>query len=229
MLRAVRALAGRYDEAARRLGAAEAARESVGAPLPSGERGDVERIGATLRGGAPRARVRRTAGAWAGEGRGQLDWPAAMKRIAEQPVTHVTHVTHVTSGHGSALGLPKVLRQGEVLVAQTAVPFGHSLPGIRHRTTGTVVVPDSVSANTSLTDRSTRVERPTVPARTCTPIATRSGRSRWPNGPWTARSAARSSASTSSRTLLLLISGLRVVPRTPGSPERAEKGGATTT
>lgn len=44
-----RALAGRYDEAARLLGAAEAARESVGTPLPPGERGDVERIGATLR------------------------------------------------------------------------------------------------------------------------------------------------------------------------------------
>ncbi|MFJ9108867.1 BTAD domain-containing putative transcriptional regulator [Streptomyces sp. NPDC102283] len=44
-----RALAGQYDEAARLLGAAEAARESVGSPLPPGERGDVERIGATLR------------------------------------------------------------------------------------------------------------------------------------------------------------------------------------
>ncbi len=149
-------------------------------------------------------RVRRTAGAWAGEGRGRLDWPAAMKRIAEQPMTHMMHMTHVTHGtsdHGSALGLPKVLRQSGVLIAQTAVPFGHSLPGIRHRTTATVVVPDSVSANSSFTDRSTRLGRPTVPARTCTPMATHSGRSRWPNGPWTARSAARtrSSASTSSQ------------------------------
>ncbi len=73
--------------------------------------------------------------------------------------------------------------------------------------------------------------QPTVPARTCTPIATRCGRSRWPSGPWTARSAARtrSSASTSSRTLLLRTSGLRSVPETPGSPERAVKGGAATT
>lgn len=101
------------------------------------------------------------------------------------------------------------------------------------RPTGTVVVPGGFGANTSFTDRYTRAERPTLPARTCTPIATRSGRSRWPNGPWAARSAARrrSSASTSSRTLLLRISGLRVVPGTPwpSRPERAEKGGAATT
>lgn len=73
--------------------------------------------------------------------------------------------------------------------------------------------------------------QPTVPARTCAPIATRCGRSRWPSGPWTARSAARtrSSASTSSRALLLRTSGLRFVPETPGSPERAVKGGAATT
>lgn len=152
-----------------------------------------------------------------------LDVPAAVKSIAEPPMTHVTHGT---SGHGSALGLSKVFRQGEVLVVQTAVPFGHCVPGIRHRTTGTVVVPDGISANTSFTDRSTRVERPTVPARTCTPIATRSGRSRWPNGPWAARSAARtrSSAGTSSRTLLLLISGLRVVPGTPRQPRTSREG-----
>ncbi|MBW4716739.1 BTAD domain-containing putative transcriptional regulator [Saccharothrix obliqua] len=43
------AIAGRSTEAARLLGAATAAREAVGAPLPPAERGDVERIGAVLR------------------------------------------------------------------------------------------------------------------------------------------------------------------------------------
>lgn len=41
-----RVLAGHADEAARLLGAATAARESAGAPLPPGERGDVDRIAA---------------------------------------------------------------------------------------------------------------------------------------------------------------------------------------
>lgn len=43
------ALAGRPDRAARLLGRATALRESVGAPLPAGERGDVERISASAR------------------------------------------------------------------------------------------------------------------------------------------------------------------------------------
>ncbi|WP_043624534.1 BTAD domain-containing putative transcriptional regulator [Nonomuraea candida] len=42
------ALGGRHGEAARLLGRAAALRESVGAPLPPGERGDVERITAAL-------------------------------------------------------------------------------------------------------------------------------------------------------------------------------------
>lgn len=37
-------LAGRHHQAARLLGAATAARESAGAPLPAAERGDVDRI-----------------------------------------------------------------------------------------------------------------------------------------------------------------------------------------
>lgn len=41
-------LAGRWSRAARLLGAADAARRSVGIPLPEGERGDVDRIGARL-------------------------------------------------------------------------------------------------------------------------------------------------------------------------------------
>ncbi|QFY09801.1 AfsR/SARP family transcriptional regulator [Nonomuraea phyllanthi] len=43
------ALAGRHDHAARLLGAASAARESVGAPLPPSERGDVNRITSAVR------------------------------------------------------------------------------------------------------------------------------------------------------------------------------------
>ncbi|GAA2213206.1 BTAD domain-containing putative transcriptional regulator [Nonomuraea monospora] len=43
------ALRGRPEEAARLLGRAAALRESVGAPLPRGERGDVDRITAALR------------------------------------------------------------------------------------------------------------------------------------------------------------------------------------
>ncbi|GGS73982.1 SARP family transcriptional regulator [Nonomuraea spiralis] len=43
-LAGARALGGRYAEAARLLGKAAALRESVGAPLPAGERGDVDRI-----------------------------------------------------------------------------------------------------------------------------------------------------------------------------------------
>ncbi|MEV0164997.1 BTAD domain-containing putative transcriptional regulator [Nonomuraea fuscirosea] len=42
-------LAGRHQEAARLLGEAAALRESVGAPLPPGERGDVERITARVK------------------------------------------------------------------------------------------------------------------------------------------------------------------------------------
>ncbi|MFD4831730.1 BTAD domain-containing putative transcriptional regulator [Streptomyces uncialis] len=41
-------LAGRWSRAARLLGAADAARRAVGIPLPQGERGDVDRIGARL-------------------------------------------------------------------------------------------------------------------------------------------------------------------------------------
>ena len=43
------ALAGQHEHAARLLGAAVAARESVGAPLPPAERGDVDRIAAAVR------------------------------------------------------------------------------------------------------------------------------------------------------------------------------------
>ncbi len=43
------ALAGEHDRAARLLGAAATARESVGTPLPGAERGDVDRITATAR------------------------------------------------------------------------------------------------------------------------------------------------------------------------------------
>ncbi|GIG67588.1 BTAD domain-containing putative transcriptional regulator [Phytomonospora endophytica] len=43
------ALAGEPTRAARLLGAAHAARDAVGAPLPQGERGDVDRIGAAVR------------------------------------------------------------------------------------------------------------------------------------------------------------------------------------
>jgi hypothetical protein len=42
------ALAGAYHRAARLLGAAAASRESVGAPLPRAERGDVDRIAGVL-------------------------------------------------------------------------------------------------------------------------------------------------------------------------------------
>jgi tetratricopeptide (TPR) repeat protein len=42
------ALAGRYERAAHLLGAAAAARESTGVPLPAAESGDVERIGAAV-------------------------------------------------------------------------------------------------------------------------------------------------------------------------------------
>ncbi|GGP00527.1 SARP family transcriptional regulator [Nonomuraea glycinis] len=48
-LAGARALRGRYDEAARLLGGAAALRESVGAPLPPAERGDVDRITAAVR------------------------------------------------------------------------------------------------------------------------------------------------------------------------------------
>ncbi len=48
-LAGVHALAGEPVQAARLLGAAAAARESVGAPLPLAERGDVDRITATVR------------------------------------------------------------------------------------------------------------------------------------------------------------------------------------
>jgi tetratricopeptide (TPR) repeat protein len=43
------ALAGRSDHAARLLGAAARLRESVGRPLPHGQRGDIDRIAGTLR------------------------------------------------------------------------------------------------------------------------------------------------------------------------------------
>ncbi|MFD3513751.1 BTAD domain-containing putative transcriptional regulator [Streptomyces sp. NPDC058657] len=48
-LAGVRSLQGGHREAARLLGAATAARESVGAPLPPEERGDVDRIAARVR------------------------------------------------------------------------------------------------------------------------------------------------------------------------------------
>ncbi|MEV4804118.1 BTAD domain-containing putative transcriptional regulator [Nonomuraea sp. NPDC049421] len=48
-LAGARALGGRPEEAARLLGRAAALRESVGAPLPPGERGDVDRITAAVR------------------------------------------------------------------------------------------------------------------------------------------------------------------------------------
>ncbi|WP_084963188.1 BTAD domain-containing putative transcriptional regulator [Thermoactinospora rubra] len=48
-LAGVEAAAGAAEEAARLLGVAAALRESVGAPLPAAERGDVNRIGATAR------------------------------------------------------------------------------------------------------------------------------------------------------------------------------------
>ncbi|MEV5325537.1 hypothetical protein AB0K67_15430 [Nonomuraea sp. NPDC052634] len=48
-LAGARALGGRHGEAARLLGRAAALRESVGAPLPAGERGDVDRIAAAVR------------------------------------------------------------------------------------------------------------------------------------------------------------------------------------
>lgn len=48
-LAGARALAGRHEEAARLLGGAAALRESVGAPLPPAERGDVDRITAAVR------------------------------------------------------------------------------------------------------------------------------------------------------------------------------------
>jgi hypothetical protein len=48
-LAGARALAGRHEEAARLLGGAAALRESVGAPLPPAERGDVDRITEAVR------------------------------------------------------------------------------------------------------------------------------------------------------------------------------------
>lgn len=48
-LAGVSALADEHDHAARRLGAASAAREGAGAPLPPGERGDVDRIAGLAR------------------------------------------------------------------------------------------------------------------------------------------------------------------------------------
>ncbi|WP_447034698.1 BTAD domain-containing putative transcriptional regulator [Streptomyces sp. DSM 118878] len=48
-LAGARALAGHAGQAARLLGAAAAARASVGAPLPAGERGDVDRVSAAVR------------------------------------------------------------------------------------------------------------------------------------------------------------------------------------
>jgi predicted ATPase/DNA-binding SARP family transcriptional activator len=48
-LAGVHALAGEHDHAARLLGAATAARESVGRPLPHAERGDIDRITAAAR------------------------------------------------------------------------------------------------------------------------------------------------------------------------------------
>ncbi|MFI9203463.1 BTAD domain-containing putative transcriptional regulator [Streptomyces sp. NPDC053048] len=48
-LAGARALGGRHGHAARLLGAAAAARESTGAPLPPAERGDVDRITAAVR------------------------------------------------------------------------------------------------------------------------------------------------------------------------------------
>ncbi|MDO0939015.1 BTAD domain-containing putative transcriptional regulator [Streptomyces sp. DG2A-72] len=48
-LAGARALAGHAGQAARLLGAAAAARASVGAPLPAGERGDVDRVTAAVR------------------------------------------------------------------------------------------------------------------------------------------------------------------------------------
>lgn len=47
-LAGARSLAGEHDEAASLLDEAAALRESVGTPLPPGERGDVERIFARL-------------------------------------------------------------------------------------------------------------------------------------------------------------------------------------
>ncbi|WP_371825766.1 BTAD domain-containing putative transcriptional regulator [Nonomuraea turcica] len=47
-LAGARALAGRHEEAALLLGQAAALRSSVGAPLPAGERGDVDRISAAV-------------------------------------------------------------------------------------------------------------------------------------------------------------------------------------
>ncbi|MEV4012197.1 BTAD domain-containing putative transcriptional regulator [Nonomuraea angiospora] len=48
-LAGARALGGRHEEAARLLGRAAALRAAAGAPLPTGERGDVDRITATVR------------------------------------------------------------------------------------------------------------------------------------------------------------------------------------
>ncbi|WP_405797346.1 BTAD domain-containing putative transcriptional regulator [Streptomyces sp. NBC_01506] len=48
-LAGARAAAGRYGQSATLLGAAAAARESVGAPLPPAERGDVDRVSAAAR------------------------------------------------------------------------------------------------------------------------------------------------------------------------------------
>ncbi|MFD4831452.1 hypothetical protein ACFWPV_16600 [Streptomyces uncialis] len=71
-------MTGGYDEAARLLGAAEAARESVGAPLPPGERGDVERIATTVRAalGSRRYAAQLALGRALGTDRGDADdWP----------------------------------------------------------------------------------------------------------------------------------------------------------
>ena len=48
-LAGARALAGHHEDATRLLGAAAAARASVGSPLPAAERGDVDRITAVIR------------------------------------------------------------------------------------------------------------------------------------------------------------------------------------
>ncbi|MFC8826313.1 BTAD domain-containing putative transcriptional regulator [Streptomyces sp. NPDC057137] len=62
-LAGARAAAGRYGDAARLLGAAAAARDSVGAPLPPAERRDVDRVTAVAREALGSAGVAGTAGA----------------------------------------------------------------------------------------------------------------------------------------------------------------------
>lgn len=68
------ALAGEPRRAARLLGAATAARESVGTPLPPGERGDVDRISATVRDalGEPQFAMEFGHGPTAGDNPGEL-------------------------------------------------------------------------------------------------------------------------------------------------------------